>query len=209
MMKAQNTLCRNFSLSDRAAFVRILLFTTLLNNTLAFTGVRQLRATQRIDVNGARRIRQTPAYQRRRESHQYNPLKTSPLCTADGPFSELNDVPPVSWDEAIAADSIKLEDTGSISTKDKAILIASVIFGLGVFSALLTVASIGSWRYFAAGGVCAAFSHAIPTPVDVVKVRYSSTTHPLWLVLVALTYVSCLLFRHESRLIQTLLMNTF
>ncbi|GMI23674.1 hypothetical protein TrCOL_g12526 [Triparma columacea] len=29
----------------------------------------------------------------------------------------------------------------------------------------------GSWRYFAAGGICASFSHAVATPIDVIKTR--------------------------------------
>lgn len=40
------------------------------------------------------------------------------------------------------------------------------------FAGLLSVAGPGSWRYFAAGGICAATSHAVTTPIDVVKVRF-------------------------------------
>ena len=40
-----------------------------------------------------------------------------------------------------------------------------------VFAGLLYVSGPGSWRYFAAGGICAATSHAVTTPIDVVKVR--------------------------------------
>eukprot|EP00980_Cylindrotheca_fusiformis_P008067 scaffold1720_cov226-Cylindrotheca_fusiformis.AAC.1 len=55
--------------------------------------------------------------------------------------------------------------------KDKIILASSALLAIGAFASLLVVSSVGSWRYFVAGGVCAAFSHAIPTPVDVVKTR--------------------------------------
>jgi uncharacterized membrane protein (DUF2068 family) len=38
------------------------------------------------------------------------------------------------------------------------------------FAALMSVSGPGAWRYFLAGGICAAVSHAITTPIDVVKV---------------------------------------
>ena len=38
------------------------------------------------------------------------------------------------------------------------------------FAGLIYVSGPGSWRYFAAGGICAATSHAVTTPIDVVKV---------------------------------------
>eukprot|EP00536_Pseudo-nitzschia_multiseries_P011112 jgi/Psemu1/297781/fgenesh1_pm.363_\ len=50
--------------------------------------------------------------------------------------------------------------------------------GIAVFAgcsvgAVLTIMlkSPGSWRFFLAGGLCAAISHTIPTPVDVIKTR--------------------------------------
>jgi hypothetical protein len=39
-------------------------------------------------------------------------------------------------------------------------------------SKFIMSSSPGSWRYFLAGGLCAASSHALPTPIDVVKVRH-------------------------------------
>lgn len=44
--------------------------------------------------------------------------------------------------------------------------------GVGVMlGAMLRFSGGGAWRYYLAGGVCAAFSHAIPVPIDVVKTR--------------------------------------
>lgn len=57
-----------------------------------------------------------------------------------------------------------------ISTTDKilvAVMAALSIFALGE---LMEIAGAGSWRYFLAGGICASTSHAITTPIDVVKV---------------------------------------
>ncbi len=36
---------------------------------------------------------------------------------------------------------------------------------------LIYLSGPGQWRYYLAGGICAAISHAITTPVDVIKVR--------------------------------------
>ena len=47
----------------------------------------------------------------------------------------------------------------------------TVLFSVVVFS-LLKMSPSGSWRYYLAGGICASTSHAITTPIDVVKVRY-------------------------------------
>jgi hypothetical protein len=58
-----------------------------------------------------------------------------------------------------------------ISRTDKISLIRMAVATALAFAGLLSVAGPGSWRYFAAGGICAATSHAITTPIDVVKVR--------------------------------------
>ena len=39
------------------------------------------------------------------------------------------------------------------------------------FLFLIYLSGPGQWRYYLAGGICAAISHAITTPVDVIKVR--------------------------------------
>lgn len=57
-----------------------------------------------------------------------------------------------------------------ITALDKTLVLGSI----GAFGALLykfvMASAPGSWRYFLAGGLCAASSHAIPTPIDVIKV---------------------------------------
>jgi len=46
----------------------------------------------------------------------------------------------------------------------------SVLFSVVVL-AVLKMSPSGAWRYYLAGGICASTSHAITTPIDVVKVR--------------------------------------
>lgn len=48
------------------------------------------------------------------------------------------------------------------------ILTASVTACLFI---MMKASGVGAWRYYLAGGVCAAISHAIPVPVDVIKTR--------------------------------------
>lgn len=52
-------------------------------------------------------------------------------------------------------------------------LISVTAAGLaGLIFLLISKSAIeGSWRYFAAGGICASFSHAVATPIDVIKTR--------------------------------------
>mmetsp|Transcript_2620 Transcript_2620/g.4100 ORF Transcript_2620/g.4100 Transcript_2620/m.4100 type:complete len:541 (+) Transcript_2620:68-1690(+) len=46
----------------------------------------------------------------------------------------------------------------------------SVLFSVVVL-AVLKMSPSGAWRYYLAGGICASTSHAITTPIDVVKTR--------------------------------------
>ena len=62
------------------------------------------------------------------------------------------------------------KDEEKITKADKVSLTVIGLAGLLAFSLLLTLSGPGSWRFFLAGGLCAASSHAIPTPIDVVKV---------------------------------------
>ena len=55
--------------------------------------------------------------------------------------------------------------------KDELISWSIVATVLTLFSILMKISGPGSWRYYAAGGICAAFSHGITTPIDVVKTR--------------------------------------
>ncbi len=41
---------------------------------------------------------------------------------------------------------------------------------LTAFFLLISLSGPGTWRYYLAGGICAAVSHAVTTPVDVIKV---------------------------------------
>jgi hypothetical protein len=57
-----------------------------------------------------------------------------------------------------------------INTLDKTFVAGFLGLFVAILYKLLKNSSPGSWRYFLAGGLCAASSHAIPTPIDVIKV---------------------------------------
>lgn len=62
------------------------------------------------------------------------------------------------------------KDEDRITTADKISLTVLGLSGILAFSLLIVLSGPGSWRFFLAGGLCAAASHAVPTPIDVVKV---------------------------------------
>lgn len=57
-----------------------------------------------------------------------------------------------------------------ITSADKAVLWTTVAGIVAAFAAVTQVSGPGAWKYYVAGGICAAFSHGITTPIDVVKV---------------------------------------
>ena len=59
----------------------------------------------------------------------------------------------------------------SEKSENKKKVTAVVTALLAACSALIVFSGKGAWRYYLAGGICAAFSHAVTTPVDVIKVR--------------------------------------
>lgn len=58
-----------------------------------------------------------------------------------------------------------------ITTKDKTIITVTTVAAALGFVGLLKATGPEGWRYFLAGGICAATSHAITNPIDVVKVN--------------------------------------
>ena len=72
------------------------------------------------------------------------------------------------------------------------IKVASAVTALFVaFSTLIACSGKGAWRYYLAGGICAAISHAITTPVDVIKVRITTFSFLVaWLCNSNLNFIS-------------------
>jgi hypothetical protein len=62
------------------------------------------------------------------------------------------------------------KDEDRVTTGDKVALTAMGAGAFFSFYFLLAFSGPGAWRFFLAGGLCAAASHAVPTPIDVVKV---------------------------------------
>ena len=58
-----------------------------------------------------------------------------------------------------------------ITTKDKSIITVTTMAAALGFIGLLKATGPEGWRFFLAGGICAATSHAITNPIDVVKVN--------------------------------------
>jgi solute carrier family 25 (mitochondrial phosphate transporter), member 3 len=58
-----------------------------------------------------------------------------------------------------------------VTAQDKRILALTLSAAVFVFAGLVKASGRGSWRFYLAGGLCAAISHTIPVPIDVVKTR--------------------------------------
>ena len=76
-----------------------------------------------------------------------------------------------SWEEIIAPPMNTQNNHLEITAMDKAIMAGFMLASSLALYATMSLIAPGSWRYFAAGGICAATSHTIPTPIDVIKVR--------------------------------------
>mmetsp|Transcript_29857 Transcript_29857/g.60821 ORF Transcript_29857/g.60821 Transcript_29857/m.60821 type:complete len:496 (+) Transcript_29857:149-1636(+) len=63
-------------------------------------------------------------------------------------------------------------DEGDLNGPNERVLLAGAVvsFILAVIS-VLKLSPSGCWRYYLAGGICASTSHALTTPIDVVKTR--------------------------------------
>ena len=65
-------------------------------------------------------------------------------------------------------------EDGSTGSSGNAVLIVTTTASTLLLAALVGLVAAsgpGGWRYYVAGGLCAAISHGIATPIDVVKVR--------------------------------------
>jgi solute carrier family 25 (mitochondrial phosphate transporter), member 3 len=87
---------------------------------------------------------------------------------------------PPSTSSLPATSAVAINDGGSsnhdnnnahITTTDKVIMAGGTLATVLLFYALLSAGAAGSWRFYLAGGICAATSHAVPVPVDVIKTR--------------------------------------
>jgi hypothetical protein len=56
-------------------------------------------------------------------------------------------------------------------TNEKITIAGIMLFLSLAVGSVLKYSPPGCWRYYLAGGICASTSHAITTPIDVVKVR--------------------------------------
>lgn len=107
------------------------------------------------------------------------PLALSDSSENSSASTSTSKVPHVSWGEVSLPhppeDLIMLSTvsvtTDEITKQDKLALVAVASASVLGMSALISISGPGSWRYYLAGGICAAASHTIPVPIDVVKTR--------------------------------------
>jgi solute carrier family 25 phosphate transporter 3 len=59
----------------------------------------------------------------------------------------------------------------SSSSSDRIKLALITLPSILMLAMLYQISGFGTWRYYLAGGLCAAISHSVPVPIDVVKTR--------------------------------------
>ena len=90
---------------------------------------------------------------------------TSQGETSTNPSSSIDNNLPSSYLALEPKQAERRIDRGTI-VKMATVSVSLLLVLLG----LLSASGPGGWRYYVAGGMCAAISHAIATPIDVVKV---------------------------------------
>lgn len=108
--------------------------------------------------------------------------ETQQLATTHASFSLTRNTSEPEWNSVLTPSIPAISTVNSqiptansqISAVDKLRIATFICCSINVFLALVLKSAPGSWRFFLAGGLCAAISHTIPTPVDVVKVSGST-----------------------------------
>ena len=171
-MNVQKTTLRTSKRADKNKFLWLLLLTAHLSNSSAFNGRKFHLALPKIKNSNEIYFR-IPSHEKIKKESQVPfverqtisfPTTVSSLSTSTSPSTAS------SSNEINESETPPFEENESISSADKIIFAGSTIFAFSSLLGLLAMSSTGSWRYFLAGGICAAVSHSIPTPVDVVKV---------------------------------------
>eukprot|EP00429_Kryptoperidinium_foliaceum_P059761 CAMPEP_0176095902 /NCGR_PEP_ID=MMETSP0120_2-20121206/48074_1 /TAXON_ID=160619 /ORGANISM="Kryptoperidinium foliaceum, Strain CCMP 1326" /LENGTH=417 /DNA_ID=CAMNT_0017429881 /DNA_START=28 /DNA_END=1278 /DNA_ORIENTATION=+ len=146
----------------------LLLFASLV----ASSSVRESQAFSHRLVVPSRTLRPTPfsinqRYGRRRQDRVFREHKALSV-----PFSGPPADPKNAWADIMNPHiSSETNHGDNITTVDKVVVAGAGVATAFFLYAVIFLAAPGAWRYFAAGGICAATSHAIPTPIDVVKTR--------------------------------------
>jgi hypothetical protein len=90
-----------------------------------------------------------------------------------GENSTSNAEQQVSWNLVLVPPP-QIEETPAhehMTRKDQVALALASVGVILAFTGLIKISGAGGWRYYLAGGICAAASHGIPVPIDVVKTR--------------------------------------
>ena len=152
---------RCFLRSGAMTSIGLIFFSHLLAFSLAFNNQFKIPAKTSLPIV-VPPTRQLHSYGTRQKIRRHSAIPRP----SENPSVEQNK----SWEEVITHVPPPSVDHDEITRKDKVVLATTT--GLAAFAmyTLLRLSSIGCWRYFVAGGICAATSHAIPTPLDVIKV---------------------------------------
>jgi len=123
---------------------------------------KQSTPDETIDAN-----RDTTINDEESQTHEKNQMSNVLFEGSASPLIET-DLAPISTN--IIDSKPKTCDTATREQGRAFLARVSVLFAVLVL-AVLQISPSGAWRYYLAGGICASTSHAITTPIDVVKTR--------------------------------------
>ena len=107
---------------------------------------------------------------RRRNAH-FSPDHEALLVPVSGALNDSTN----SWEAVVNPQYVSDAKHESITVLDKVFIGGTCIAVALSLYGIIFLTAPGAWRYFCAGGICAATSHAIPTPIDVIKVSHVLT----------------------------------
>lgn len=118
----------------------------------------------------------------RRTSSTASSSSSSSSSSTENQKDDLEEVgEEVSWEDVVLPHHVDLSSKVStwtpvshhddITVTDKLVLALSLSIAILLLAGLISASGPGGWRYYLAGGTCAAASHTIPVPIDVVKTR--------------------------------------
>ena len=156
----------------------VLSFPSSSTSALGLTD-KQSTPDETIDAN-----RDTTVNDEESQTHEKNQMSNVLFEGSASPLIET-DLAPISTN--IIDSKPKTCDTATREQGRAFLARVSVLFAVLVL-AVLQISPSGAWRYYLAGGICASTSHAITTPIDVVKVRCAvllfAITREIWAIVV-------------------------
>lgn len=121
-----------------------------------------------------------PSMSKMRSKHHHSESSTLLHADISAKITDSNEIVPLPVDNSTHNDNgalteeelLKIQKRKIKKRKNRIMVSIATTSMFSAFLGLIYMSGPGQWRYYLAGGICAAVSHAITTPVDVIKVCF-------------------------------------